>query len=437
MDSGFQRYVIQREYHDQSEKYRCANVAFWTNLILGFSLFAIIALFRESIAKLVGNPGLGDVLMVASITIPVNAVTSIQMAIFKHSLDFKTLFYRRLTSVIIPILVTIPLALYLRTYWALVIGSLTSNIVTAIVLTIFSPWRPSWFFDLGILHDMIGYSVWTLLDAILVWATSYIEIFFIGVLLSDYYLGLYKTAMTTVSQFISLITAIILPVLMPAFARAQNDYAQLRSIIFTIQKYSALPLALLGSLIFIFRVQITDILLGQQWLAISTFIGIWAIVEIFALIFARFCSNIFPAIGKPRLSAWIQFLHLIVLVPAVYISATYSFEALYWTRSLVRFQAIALYLYFAYKYVYLSPMQMAKNVSPYLFAGVMTMLLGQLLLLIWSDDISIIVWIPTCAALYISILCISPNQRQFIYNYAHRIAHLRNNNSKTNDTRLC
>ncbi len=411
MDAGFQRYVIQREYETEGDKFRCADVAFWTNLVIGLLLWVAIFIFRDPLARIVGNPGLGLVLAVAALSIPINAMTSIQMAVFKHSLDFKSLFYRRLASVIVPLIITVPLAYILRSYWALVWGTLASNIVNAVVLTIFSPWRPKAYYNFEIIKGMVGYSSWTLLDAILVWATSYAEIFFIGVLLNDYYLGLYKTSITTVNQFMSLISAIILPVLMPALARTQNDYAEMRHIILKLQKIVAVVLLPVGALIYGFKDQITSILLGAQWGMAANFIGIWAVSEVFMLLFSRFCSNIYPAIGKPRISVIVQFLHLIVLIPSVYFSAKINFEALYWTRTLVRLQLLLLNLYFAHKLIHLSIGKTFRNILPEIIFGVLIMILAVYLTKISSSDLMILVWGPACLAIYVFLMWIIPSER--------------------------
>lgn len=411
MDAGFQRYVIQKEYETEHDKFRCADVAFWTNLVLGTLIFVVIWIFNEPLARLVGNPGLGNVLVIASISIPISAMTSIQMAIFKHSLDFKSLFYRRIATVIIPLAVTIPLAYYLRSYWALVIGTLISNIVTAIILTVFSPWRPSLYYNTVILRGMIGYSSWTLLDAILVWATSYLEIFFIGVLLNDYYLGIYKTSMTTVAQFVSLISSIILPVLMPALARVQNNYEEMRTIILKLQKYVGIALLPIGAIIYGFRNQITNVLLGGQWSLAANFIGIWAIAEVIMLLFSRFCSNIYPAIGKPRISVIVQLSHLAVLIPAVYISANYSFEALYWTRTLIRLQLLALNWFFAYKLIKLSVKRTILNVLPSLISSFCICLLAVLMSNVWKNDIGLVIWIPIVVIIYFVMEWSVPSER--------------------------
>lgn len=74
----------------------------------------IVALFNEQIAIMVGNPGLGIVIIVACIQLPLTSFSSIQMALFRRDFDFKTLFSIRVISIIIPFIVTIPLAFWFK-----------------------------------------------------------------------------------------------------------------------------------------------------------------------------------------------------------------------------------------------------------------------------------------------------------------------------------
>lgn len=262
-DAGFQRYIIQHEFKDDEDKDKSINVAFWTNLIMSLLIWGIIALFADFLSTLVGSPGLGMVLIVACISIPLAAFSSIQMAVFKRSLDFKSLFYRRLVAVFIPLFVTIPLALWLRSYWALVFGTISTNLANAVILTLQSPWKPKIYYDFNRLKEMLSFSIWSVFDAILVWCTGYIEVFFIGCMLNAYYLGIYKTSMTTVGQFTSLITAAILPLIMPALSRVQNDYSAMRDLLLKMQKYLSVLLLPLGFGIFLFSDLITTIILPK------------------------------------------------------------------------------------------------------------------------------------------------------------------------------
>ena len=147
-DAGFQKYLVQHEFKDERDRDESTNVAFWSNLIMSLLIWGIISIFAAPLAALVGNPGLGHVLIIACVSIPLAAFSSIQMALYKRDLDFKTLAKVRIVSSLVPLLITVPLAFWLRSYWALVIGTITVNLVNAVLLTVFSKWKPRLFYSI-------------------------------------------------------------------------------------------------------------------------------------------------------------------------------------------------------------------------------------------------------------------------------------------------
>ena len=403
-DAGFQRYLIQHEFENDEEKDQSTNVAFWANLALSFFLWGIIIVFRNQLADFVGCPGLGLVLVVTCAGIPLTGFCSIQMALFKRDFDFKTLFWRRLVSILIPIFVTIPLAVWLRNYWALVLGTLAANVANAILLSIKSNWRPRCFYRFSILKGMLSFCIWSLVDSILVWATSYADIFFIGKVLNSYYLGLYRTSISIVGQIMALITAIVLPVIMPSLSRLQNDLPEMRRLLLKFQKSTALVLIPLGVGVFMFRDLITDIMLGAQWTEAAGFLGLWGLMEAVTVIFARFCSPVYPAIGKPRVSVIVQISHLVALIPAIIISGQYGFKALYITRSLVRLELVLVNLIAVYIMIKQSPWKMLVNITPEAICSLIMAGIAFVLLSISDVLILSLVWVVLCIGVYFSAL---------------------------------
>ena len=420
-DAGFQKYLIQKEFSSDDERKNSTNVAFWTNLVMSFLLWGVIIIFRHPIAELVGNPGLGNVFVIACASIPLAAFSSIQIALYKRDFNFKTLFYVRLVGILIPILITIPLAFYLKSYWALIIGTIAVNLSNAIILSVKSSWKPGFYYNFSLLKSMFLFCGWVVLDTILVWSTSYIDIFVIGRKLNEHYLGLYKTSISTVGQIIAIITAIILPVMLPALARLQNDKEALKNLLLKFQKYVGIIIIPLGVGIFLYSDLITHILLGNQWSEASEFIGIWGLMSTITIIFSRFATVVYPAIGKPRYSVIAQVLHLIVLIPAIIISAEYGFRALYWTRSLIRIELILVNLIIVYYLIKLSPWKMMSNIFPEI---VTASIMGVVIYFLKKVDDSL-AWsvfsIIVSIGVYFGIIMIFPNERKTVITVINQI----------------
>lgn len=368
-DAGFQKYLVQHEFRDEIDRENSTTVAFWSNLLMSFIFWGVIAIFNAPLAALVGNPGLGHVLVVACSSIPMAAFSSIQGALFRRDFDFKTLFKVRLVSAIVPLFVTVPLAYFLRSYWALVIGVIVVHLINAILLTVYSKWKPRFYYSFEKFKEMFSFTMWSVLEAVSIWLTSYIDVFIIGTVLSQYYLGLYKTSSTIVGQIMGLITASTTPILFSALSRLQNDENEFRKLFFRFQKMVGILVLPVGFSIFIFSDFFTDMILGEKWIEAAGFMGIWGLTSSLAIVLSHYCSEVYRAKGKPKLSVLSQVLHIVVLWPTVIISAQYGFQTLYMARSLVRLEAIAVNLCIMWQVVNMPVGKMITNVIPSLIAA--------------------------------------------------------------------
>ena len=339
-DAGFQKYLIQHDFKDEIELDNHTNVAFWSNLAISLVLWGLICVFSTPIAIVVGNEGLEIVIIVASISLPLTSFSSIQMARFKRDFNFKTLLPIRVASVVIPFCVTVPLAFLFRSYWALIISTVIGNLTNAILLTVKSKWKPKFYFNINILKEMFSYSWWILLESISVWATNYIDTFIVGIFLSNYYVGLYKSSMSTVNQIMGLITAATSVPLFAALSRLKNDDLCLKSTYLKYVKAVACFVIPLGIGIFLYRDLVVTILLGNQWNEATSFIGLWGGIYALTIVLGSYCNGLYNAVGKTYLSFISQILQLIVLIPALLVAVQGGYKCLYIVRSIVRLEII-------------------------------------------------------------------------------------------------
>lgn len=419
-DAGFQKYLIQHQFVDDVDLEQSTNVAFWSNLMMSLFIWLVIGIFADPLAAMVGNPGLGHVLTIACVSIPLAAFSSIQMALYKRKLDFKTLFKVRLVGICIPLLVTVPLAFYLRSYWALVIGTITTNSANAVLLTVYSKWKPRFFYSFAKFKEMFSFSAWSVVEAISIWLTGYMDVFLIGKYLNEYYLGVYKTSMTVVGQIMGLLTAATTPILFSSLSRLQSDDETFKDLFFKFQKLVGLLVIPLGFGIYCYSDFITDILLGEQWSQASRFIGLWALTSSLTIVLSHYSSEVYRAKGRPRLSVLAQVLHLIVLLPAVIIAVRYGFETLYITRSLVRFEGIIVDMIIMYFVIHISPWKMLKNIFP-AFASAVLMAVVAILI---KDISASIIWkitsILICIAVYFLLQMVIPSSRMALLSFKNR-----------------
>ena len=405
-DAGFQKYLIQHEFADEEELNNSTNVAFWTNFTMSLLACAIIFIFRHQIAELVGNAKLGNSISIASLLIILAAFSSIQMARYKRDFDFKTLFFVRIGTSLVPLIVTIPLAIIMRNYWALLIGNFASQLFNAVVLTIKSKWKIKFHYDFSLFKQMFSFSAWTLLESISIWLTANLDIFLISKYLNEYYLGLYKTSMTTISSYMGLITAAITPVLFSALSRNQDNELEFKSTYYTFQRLTSIFVIPMGVGIFVFGDFVTLILLGENWMEASGFIGWWGITSAFTIIFSHFSSEVIRSKGKPLISLIIQITQMLVLVPTMFICKDRGFEVIYIARSLVRVELIVAAIIVICVIFKFNFGKILMNILPMTISAVIMGLFGY-----YFKSINASVWwqilsISACIILYFAVLLI-------------------------------
>jgi len=403
-DAGFQKYLIQHEFKNKEDLYKNANVAFMTNFFISIIAWILIIIFRNQISSFLGNPGLGMAITVASMQLPITALSSIQMALYKRTLDFKTLFYRRIIAVMLPFIVTIPLALLKLDYWSLIIGTLVGAIVNAIILTVKSEWKPRIFFKMTILKEMFSFSMWTLIDSVIIWLGMYIDTFILGNIFNDYYLGIYKNSTNIVNAMMNVITSSILPVLLAGLSRCQKNNVEYNKLLFRMQKLMSYLLIPMGVGIFLYQDFVTNILLGSQWKDAAQVIGIASLIAPIVILLSNCTSVCYISKGKPKLSILAQSLYLIPLIPLSLYMARVGFVEYVYVRQLFRIELVIVNLIILNYVIKIPILNMLKNlVKPLIATGIMAFL-AILLKGISDSDVWNIFSIIVCILTYFGIL---------------------------------
>lgn len=416
-DAGFQKYIIQHEFRGQEEREQNTQVAFWTNLALSLVLWALIIVLRNPIADLVGSPGLGTGIAVACISIPLAAFSSIQTASFKRDFDFRSLFIVRMAATLIPLFVTIPLALWLRSYWALVIGTILTNLSNAVLLTVFSKWKPRFYYRFSQLKEMLSFSVWTIIESVSIWLTNYVDIFIVGALLNSHLLGIYKTSMTVVGQFTGIITAATTPILFSGLSRLQGDDKGFRELFLRFQKAVAILMVPLGLGLYLYRYLVTGIMLGSQWVEAAGFIGVWGVSSALMILLSHYCSEVYRAKGRPKLSVLAQWIYLAALVPVLLIFVRKDFVTFYWARSIVRFVLVAVNMVIMYRLVKLRPSEMLGNILPECVACIFMAYAATVLQEVGGSIAWGLLSVLVCACVYFTALTIFSYERGLVLHY--------------------
>lgn len=419
-DAGFQKYLIQKKFDDKESLYNSTTVAFWSNLVLSLLFWGAICVFSNDIARLVGCEGYHWVIIVSCVCIPLEAFSSIQMALFKKDLDFKTLFYVRILGILVPLLVTIPIAYVTRSYWSLIIGMIASNLCNAIILTARSTWKPSLYYNVNLFKQMFSFSSWSMIESVSIWLTFYIDVFIVGTVLNSHYMGLYRTSITTVSALFAIIISSTTPVLFSALSKLQDDETEFKRLFFKFQRIVGIFVLPLGVIIYFFSDFVTLVILGEQWMETSSFIGWWGLTNAMTIVTVNYCGEVYRAKGKPKISVITQWCHLIFLIPVVLVSIKYGYDILCVSRSLARLQSIIVNLVALYIMTKINLFDMLSNMK--------VSLLGSFILVVILMSIPVpdnvylqLLYLSICMIIYFIIICSFKSERLLILNFKKSI----------------
>lgn len=421
VDSSFQKYLIQHQFKDKTEEHQYMSVALWANLAIAMFVWGIISLFNVQVADLVGDPGKGHLLILVGVTIPLHAIIGIQNCKIKKELNFKRVFVVRLVSSVIPLVVTVPLALLGLDYWALVIGNVAGVVVRTVMLSLMRTFKPLWFFSFKYLKTMLGYSVWTLLNGLAVWLVAWIDTFLIGRYLSDHFLGIYKNSISFITTLFSIVTAAITPVLFSSLSKLQNDDEQFGRFYLGIQRAIAFLVVPMGVGVFLYKEFATTLFFGPQWTDAIIVIGINALTMTFRTLFVSLNGDVFRSRGHFKTPLAIEMIDIFISIPVCYYTLThYSFTTFVYTKALLRLAPIIPEFIMLKKKCYIDTTSIIKNVGSYFFASgimsVVAILLQQLGSSFAWNGVSIVL----CAMVYFAILFCIPKERRFVTDFVKR-----------------
>lgn len=333
------------------------------------------------------------------------------MAMYRRNFNFKFLLSIRMITIITPLFVSIPMALAGFDYWSLIAGLLVAQLFTAIALCVRQEKLISIYFSYPIFRNMFSFSAWSLAEAFSIWLTAWVDTFIISHFLNAYYLGVYKMPTAIVTTVMAIATSSMAPVLFSALSRHQHSKEEFEKTFLTFQRYMALFLVPLGVGMFVYQDFIVQILLGPQWKLAGIVLGSWALSSSLVTAISYLISEAFRAKGMPNISFLAQMLHLIVLIPVIYICVQYDFTTFVYARSIVRIQMIGVLLYLLAVYVKMDAWSVIFNIKTYIITSAIIGIGSYALLHVYNSMIWTIFCICVSLISYLVVLYLFPTER--------------------------
>ncbi len=238
----------------------------WTlNVLLGLTVTILMLATATWIADFYNEPKVFWVVCALALGPLISGFDNIGVVAFRKEMRFRSEFAFQLSRKLIGFLIVVPLAFYLRSYWALVFGTLSSKLAGMIISFIVHPFRPH--FSLAHVRSLTSFSKWLLLNNMVGFFKERSADFFIGRMQGAAPLGLYNVSYEFATMPTTELSAPINRALLPGFARIAGDAMTMR----TAYSKSMGMLALLGvpaaAGICAVAPFLVPVILGIQWLA--------------------------------------------------------------------------------------------------------------------------------------------------------------------------
>ena len=304
---GFDVALIQ----NQAAEDRHYHTAWTCNVLLGFSIFLVMLAAAAPIAAFYAEPAVFWVVCLLALGPLIGGCENIGVVAFRKDLQFRTEFAFQISRKLAGFLVTVPLAFWLRSYWALVAGILASKASGTVISYLVHPFRPR--FSISGAGSLFSFSKWLLLSNVLGFLKERSTDFVIGRSQGAATLGVYNVAYELANLPTSELGAPINRALLPGFSRIAQDRAQLRSAY--VNAIGILALFALPAAAGIFAVAelLVPVVLGTKWLAAVPLIQILGMFGAIQLFHSSMCA-VLIGIGRPASVATGNVVFVLLLV---------------------------------------------------------------------------------------------------------------------------
>jgi lipopolysaccharide exporter len=284
----------------------------WTlNVAMGGLLSIVCLLLARPLAEFYREPALVEVILVLALVPLVSSAYNIGLAQYRKQLKFRPEFIFFASRKLATILVTIPIAFFTRSYWALVIGIVTGQLVGTVVSYRLHEFRPR--FNLSSTRSLLNFSVWTLIGGGLTTARVRVSHFVLGRVGGPHDLGAFAMASDIATMPT---TELVMPLnraIFPAYAGMAKDPATLRRTYLRVIGMIALVTTPTAIGVYAVADLVVPLLLGDSWHAVTPLLGPLGVFGLMMSLQTN-ANAIYWGMGRPRFAALTSALLLLFLI---------------------------------------------------------------------------------------------------------------------------
>jgi O-antigen/teichoic acid export membrane protein len=367
-EAGMGKALIQR----QTDVVQAANAAFILNITLGATIATTLYCCAPIIAQtFFKDTRVAQVLRIMTLQVLLGAISSVHNALIQKEMGFKKLFFVRFAAATTPGIASLPIALYGYGYWALVVGTLSGQLVQTVMLWKISTWRPTKYFTPKVTYEIAKFGGWVALSGLLGWFFVWVDSLFVGMYLGSYDLGLYRTGNQLVASGFGMVTAPALPVIYSRIVLQSNSPGGLCFFYNDVINSLMLIGVVFGVVIWINGELIAELAFSNQWAGVGSVISFFGLIHGFASIVAA-NGEFYRAASAPQKETFAISLSIPIYLVVYKLVISNGLLAFMWARFLLVFVGIAGHLYLASKSFEFQKGRFIRNLASMIFVSLLT-----------------------------------------------------------------
>jgi len=316
---GIKQSVIQNK-RGASPEY--LNTAWWFQLVRALGLFIIAIMASPWISCFYNKPEILKLLQFSCLTILFRGLISPRAYLFEKEFKFGWGILLTQGSGAIGTIITIIAAYITRNVWALVLGFVAETACMFLISYILAPFMPRFKIDKECLSEIMKFARGMFGLPILAMVAFQTDIIVLGKMVTSDQLGMYSLLVTLTALPIMIFSQTISPVLLPAFAKKQDNKDSLVWAVLKISQGIALVIVPLVFFISSCARGILNLAYGFRYTTV-TFVCAVLTFRILLRTEATVFSSIYIAVGKPHLHRLIVLLRAVIIVGFIYPSILY------------------------------------------------------------------------------------------------------------------
>ncbi|WPF89305.1 oligosaccharide flippase family protein [Cyanobacterium aponinum AL20118] len=294
------------------------NTAWTLQVIRGFGLWIGCWLIAFPVSQFYDEPKLIWLITIVGFNTILSGFNSTSLAVLNRKIEIGKLTLIEITTQITSLTVMIIWAFFQPTIWALVIGTLMSNIVKLSWSHYISPIHHRFTWNQDCLKELVTFGRWIFISTAMTFLASQADRLILGKLVSIEMLGVYTIALTFADIPKQVAGKVSDKIIFPLIS--QNIFLprkQLKAKILDKRFYLLLISAILIAILFSFGDVLINILYDERYISASWMLPFLAL-GLWPLILSLTIDKILFALGNPKfvsLGNIVKFIYMIVLLP--------------------------------------------------------------------------------------------------------------------------